>query len=134
MSLGDSRIPEDKALKAAEEELRLKVGNLPHLGAPSTVEGDYVIPILISLPRVVFDADTDEAIEVRFLSEEEVGEIRVSGKTGEVVDRTDLRKIESRINEKEKEVERAIQRALIKASAKEFSLLPYSGHRFNPYS
>lgn len=132
MSLGDSHVPEEKAIESAEETLRLEIGNLPHLGAPEIKEGVYVFPLLISIPRVIFDKEGEEPVGVRFLDETKIGEIHVDTSTGEVVDRTDLRTIENKIEEKEKEIEREVQRALIRSSAEEFSQLPYSTHRYTP--
>lgn len=132
MSLGDSHVPEEKARESAEETLRLEIGNLPHLGDPEIEEGEYIFPLLISLPRVIFDKEGEEPVGVRFLEETEIGEIRVNAATGEVTDRTDLHEIEAEIEEKEKEIEREVQRALIKSSAEEFSQLPYSTHRYTP--
>lgn len=132
MSLGDSRIPTDNARRRAEKELRLKVGNLPHLGDMNSQNDRYVFPVKISLPVVIYDSDEDEPVDVKFLSEDKVGEIAVDAETGEIADKTPLSTINDRIEEKKKEVERAIQRALIKSSAEKFSLLSYAEHRNTP--
>lgn len=134
MSLGDARLPEKKAKKEAEKNLRLTVGNLPHLGDSEMQNGEYVFPIMISVPRVIFE-DTQEGpkpVEVKFLSESKVGEIHVDAQSGEINSRTDLRDIEDRIEEKKKEIERAVQKALIKSAADDLSLLSYPKHRNNP--
>ncbi|WP_436343101.1 hypothetical protein [Natronorubrum sp. FCH18a] len=134
MSLGDGRIPEKEAEQEAEEELRLNIGNLPHLGTSSDENGEYRFPILISLPRVIFNQTEEgvEAVDVRFLSEAEIGEIRVDAQTGDIIDRTDVDEINSQIRDRRREIERAVQKALIKSSAKKFSLLPYPTHRYTP--
>lgn len=136
MSLGDSRIPESEAKKEAEIVLRKQVGNIPHLGSAEYIEDtqEYVFPIMVSLPNILFEeGETQpEAVGVRFMPEMEVGEIRVDGKDGSINDRTNTREINQRISDKEYEIEIAVQKALIKASAKRFSRLPYTTHRYTP--
>lgn len=136
MSLGDARIPESEAKKEAEITLRKNIGNIPHLGIPEYNENEeeYVFPILVSLPRILFEEGEIEveAVDVRFMSEMEVGEIRVDGRDGSINGRTKARTVNEKISEREYEIEIAVQKALIKASAKRFSRLPYPTHRYTP--
>lgn len=125
-------ISEEDAETEAEKVLRFELGSLPHLGSPEYEEGEYVFPVLIRLPRVIFDEDREEPLDVRFLSSEDLGEIRVDAETGDVSDRTDVWQINKRIREKKREVDRAVQMALLKAEAEKFSLLPFPEHRYTP--
>ena len=132
MSTERAGISEEKAEVEAEKVLRFDIGNLPHLGAPEYEDGDYVFPIMINLPRVVFDEDREEPVDVRYLSEEEIGEIRVDAESGDVVDRTNVWEVNRQIRQKRKEVDEAVQKALVKAEAEKFSLLPFPEHRYTP--
>lgn len=134
MSLGDARIPEEKAKKAAERKLRLNIGNLPHLGNAEDEDGEYVFPILISIPRVIFDETPEglKPVDVKFMSESEVGEITVDAKSGDVTEYTSVSDVEDAIEEQKKELELAVQRALIKSAAKKLALLSYAQHRQMP--
>lgn len=125
-------IPQEVAAQEAEKTLRFEIGNLPHLGTPERTDGEYVFPIQIRVPRVIFDENQEDPIDVRFMSSEEIGEIRVDGTSGEVVDRTKIPTIERRIRNKKKQVDEAVQKALVKASAQKFSLLPFPEHRYAP--
>lgn len=134
MTLGDARISEERARNAAERKLRLDIGNLPHLGDPQLEDGEYIFPILISIPRVVFE-DTPEgqkATDVKFMSESKVGEISVNMKAEEVIDSTSAKEVETRIKEEKREMERAVQRALIRSASKQLSRLSYPKHRQTP--
>lgn len=132
MSTERAGISEEKAEVKAEKTLRYEIGSLPHLGTPEYSDGEYVFPIKISLPRVIFDENRENPIDVRYLSEEKVGKIRVDAEEGEVVDRTTVWKVDRKIRQKRKEVDEAVQKALVKAEAEKFSLLPFPEHRYTP--
>lgn len=134
MSLGDARIPEERAKKAAERKLRLNIGTLPHLGNPEMEDNEYIFPVLISLPRVVFDETPEgpKPSEVKFMSDSEVGKILVDARTGDISEYTSASEVESAIREEKKELELAVQRALIKSASKELALLSYARHRQMP--
>lgn len=132
MSSERAKISEDKATTEAEKVLRFEIGNLPHLGAPEYEDGSYVFPVNISLPRVIFDEEREDPIDVRYMSSTEIGEIRIDASSGDRVDRTNLSDIKRRIQNKKDEVDRAVQKALVKASADKFSLLPFPEHRYTP--
>ena len=125
-------VSEDTARNEAEKTLRFEIGNLPHLGSPDYEDGEYVFPVLIRVPRVIFDEDREDPINVKFLSSEDLGVIRVDAESGEAAERTDVWQINKRIREKKKEVDRAIQMALVRAEAEKFSLLPFPEHRYTP--
>ena len=72
MSLGESRIPEEDAKTEAEYVLRLNIGNLPHLGKSNFEDDEYVFDILISLPKVIFDKQGQQPVDIRFLEEKKL--------------------------------------------------------------
>lgn len=125
-------ISKEKAETEAEKILRFKIGSLPHLGSPEYEDGDYVFNVSIRLPRVIFDEERENPIDLRYLSSEEVGEIRINAESGELSERTDVWTINTKIKEKQREVDIAVQKALLKAEAEKFSLLPFPEHRYTP--
>jgi len=134
MSLGDAKLPEKKARKNAEKRLRLDIGNLPHLGEADLEENEYIFPILISLPRVIFDETPEgpKPVDVQFLDDAQVGEIRVDAQSGEVTQQTKRSTVEDKIQEKKQEIEEEVQKALVKSAADDLCLLSYGRHRNMP--
>lgn len=128
----DKIITEKTAETEAEKVLRFEIGSLPHLGEAEYEDAEYVFPINIKLPRVIFDESRETPLDVRFLSSESIGEIRIDAESGELNERTDVWQINKKIRKKKREVDEAVQMALIKAEAESFSLLPFPEHRYTP--
>lgn len=124
-------ISEKEAREKAQETLAFEIGNLPRLGALEVTEMEYIFPLEIRLPRVIFDKEREEPVEVKFMSSESLGEIHVDAATGKV-ERPHIHEIESQIRRQRKQVEDAVQKALVRSSAKKFSRLPFPEHRYTP--
>jgi len=127
----DAEIGEHEAKKRAEELLVSEVGNIPRLGDVQYEEGMYVYPLVTRMPRVILDEEGKEVVDVRYLSGNRVGEIRVDARTGEV-DRSRLSDIRKDIRSQELQIEEAVQKALVSASATHFANLPFPEHRYTP--
>jgi hypothetical protein len=125
-------ISKSEAEKQAQKTLAFEIGNIPHLGEPEETETEYVFPLLTTMPRVIFDENRKRPVDVKFMSEDEVGEIRIDGETGEVSHRSDVYKIERNIRRQQKEIEIAVEKALVRSSATKFSRLPFPEHRYTP--
>lgn len=134
MSLGDAKYPEKKARKNAEKRLRYKIGNLPHLGEADLAENEYTFPILISLPRVIFDETPEgsKPVDVKFLDDAKVGEICVDIQSGDVTRQTNRSAVEENIRKKKQELEEEVQKALVKSAANKLCLLSYGRHKNMP--
>lgn len=128
---GTRLIGENEARKIAEETLAFEIGNLPRLGEVEVTDTEYVYPLEIRLPRVIFDEDREQPVDIKFMSSQSLGELRVDAASGEV-ERPHLHQIEAQIRRKRMEVETAVQKALVKASAEQFSHLPFPEHRYTP--
>ena len=124
-------IDERQARQKAQETLAFEIGNLPRLGEVETTDSAYIFPLEIRLPRIIFDADRESPVDVKFMSSEPLGKIRVDAATGEV-ERSHIHEIESQIRQKRKQIETTVQKALVRASAEEFSRLPFPEHRYTP--
>ncbi|MXV63509.1 hypothetical protein GS429_15885 [Natronorubrum sp. JWXQ-INN-674] len=124
-------ISETEARRKAEETLAFEIGNLPRLGEVEVAESEYIYPLEIRLPRVIFDQDRDKPVDVKFMNAETIGEITVDAASGEV-SRPHLHEIESEIRRQKKEVENVVHKALVRSSAKKFSQLPFPEHRYTP--
>jgi len=124
-------ITEKEAREKAQETLAFEIGNLPRLGEVEVTESEYVFPLEIRLPRVIFDKAREEPVEVKFMSSESLGEIHIDAATGEV-ERPHIHEIESQIRRQKKQVENTVQKALVRSSAKKFSRLPFPEHRYTP--
>lgn len=132
MSTDDGRfIGKREARRKAEEVVAFDIGNLPRLGDVEETDSEYVFPLEIRLPRVIFNEDRKRPVDVKFMSSESIGNIRVDAVTGEV-DRPHLNQIESNIRRERKIVEDAVQKALVRSSAAKFSKLPFPEHRYTP--
>lgn len=128
---GERLIGEREARRKAEEVVAFDIGNLPRLGEMEQTDTEYVFPLEIRLPRVIFDEDRKRPVDVKFMSSAPVGKIRVDAVTGEV-ERPHLSQIESNIRRERKVVEDSVQKALVRSSAAKFSKLPFPEHRYTP--
>lgn len=120
------------ARRKAEEILAFKIGNLPHLGDPEESDSEFVFPLVTNMPRVIFDEERRQPIDVKFMSTDKVGEIRIDKTTNEVVDRSHVYQIERNIRAQQMEIEEAVEKALVRSSATKFSRLPFPEHRYTP--
>lgn len=130
MSIESSALPEDEARKAAEQVLRFQIGPQYSLGDPDVEDGEYVFPVLIRRPRVIFDETRSHPVDVKYLSPKEVGEITIDA-SGET-DYTHPQTIYRRVRDFEAEIQEAVEKALISASAKDFTKLPFPENRYAP--
>lgn len=128
---GERLIGERDARRKAEEVVAFDIGNIPRLGDVQVTETEYVFPLEIRLPRVIFDEERKRPVEVKFMSSETIGEIHVDAVTGEV-ERPHLNQIEANIRRERRVVEDAVQKALVRSSAARFSQLPFPEHRYTP--
>lgn len=131
MSVEVSEISEEEAQKRAQKVLTFEIGNLPHLGEPVRVDSDYVFPLYIRRPRVIFDSDREKPVKLEFMSELRIGTICIDGKSGEAT-RTNLPRINRRIRKQKLDVAEAVQQALVRSSSHRFSRLPFPTHRYTP--
>jgi len=125
-------VSEEEARKKAEETLAFEIGNLPHLGETEETEAEYVFPLVTTMPRVIFDEHRERPVDVKFMSENDVGEIRVDGVSGDVSHRSNVYKVERNIRQQRHKLEIAVEKALVRSSASKFSRLPFPEHRFTP--
>lgn len=132
MSLGqDPTFERSEARKEAERILRFKIGPQYSLGDPKKMEGGgYSFPVLISLPRVIFDEARQNPVDVKYLDAREVGEIEVAGP--DEVDYTLPQTIYANVREVEQRIQKVVEKALISAAAKDFTQLPFPENRFAP--
>ncbi|WP_143825069.1 hypothetical protein [Natrinema ejinorense] len=125
-------ISETEARREAEQVLAFEIGNIPHLGDAKETETEYVFPIVTTLPRVIFDEDRESPVDVKFMSSEKVGEIRIDGNSGDLKDRSHIYEIERKIRSQEQEIKKTVEKALVRSSAGRFSKLPFPEHRYTP--
>jgi hypothetical protein len=125
-------VGETEARRVAEKTLAFDIGNIPHLGETEESDSEYIFPLETNAPRVIFDEDRERPVDVKFMSTQRVGEIRVDKNTGDVSDRSHIYEIERRIRRQQKEVETAVKKALVRSSAGRFSHIPFAELRYTP--
>jgi hypothetical protein len=130
MSIEHSAVSRDDAREEAERILRFKIGPQYSLGDPTSDESEYVFPILISPPRVIFDELRNDPVDVNYLEPTQVGEIRVD--RNKETEYTFPQTVYKRVREYEKEIQQAVEKALISAAAKDFTQLPFPENRYAP--
>ena len=130
MSIEHSATSPEEARKKAEEILRFKIGPQYSLGETETEGSEYVFPILISPPRVIFNETRSTPVDVKYLEPTQVGEIRVN--KNEEVDYTLPQTVYRRVRDYEEEIQQAVEKALISAAAKDFTKLPFPENRYAP--
>lgn len=131
MSIQNAPIDEERAKIKAQKELAHEVGNLPYIEGVQYDGNEYVFPLHIRLPRVIFDQSRKEPVDVNFMSSEKIGEIRVHAESGEL-SRTKINDIKSNVKRQKKYLEDAVQKALVRSSAGKFSKLPFPELRYTP--
>lgn len=130
MSIEHSAISPEEARTVAERILRFKIGPQYSLGEPETDGEEYVFPILISPPRVIFNERRSLPVDVKYLDPTKVGEIRVD--SDKETDYTLPQTVYRRVREYEEEIQQAVEKALISAAAKDFTQLPFPENRYAP--
>lgn len=130
MSIEHSALTNEEARKVAERILRFKIGPQYSLGEPETEGAEYVFPILISPPRVIFNETRTTPVNVKYLDPTKVGEIRVD--SDKEADYTLPQTVYRRVREYEEEIQQAVEKALISAAAKDFTKLPFPENRYAP--
>lgn len=131
MSIQNAPIDEERARIKAQKELAHEIGNLPYIGDIEYEDNEYVFPLHVRLPRVIFDESRSSPQDVKFMSSEQVGEIRVSAESGDL-NRTRIHDIKSNIRQQKRVVEEAVQKALVRSSARKFAKLPFPELRYTP--
>lgn len=131
MSIQNAPIDEDRAKIKAQKELAHEIGNLPYLAEVEYEEDTYVFPLHIRLPRVIFGESRNEPIEVKFMSSERIGEIRIDAESGDL-NRTQIHDIKTNIRRQKRVIEETVQKALVRSSARKFSKLPFPELRYTP--
>lgn len=131
MSIQNAPIDEEEARIKAQKELAHKVGNLPYLEEVEYEDDEYVFPLHIRLPRVIFDQSRKEPVDVKFMSSKKIGEIRVHSESGDL-SRTRIHDIKTNVKRQKRFIEDAVQKALVRSSAGKFSKLPFPELRYTP--
>ncbi len=131
MSIQNAPIDEERAKIKAQKELAHEIGNLPYLGSVEYDGDEYVFPLHVRLPRVIFDEDRKQPVDVKFLSSKRIGEIRVHAESGDLT-RTKINDIRTNIRKQKRVIEEAVQKALVRSSARKFSKLPFPELRYTP--
>lgn len=119
MSIQNAPIDEERAKIQAQKELAHEIGNLPYISEVEYEGDEYVFPLHIRLPRVIFDEDRKKPIEVKFMSSKRIGEIRVDAESGDLT-RTRIHEMKTNIRKQKKVLEDTVQKALVRSSARKF--------------
>lgn len=127
----DSSIDSDEARRKAMKVVRFELGTYLRLGHHEfdEEEFEFVFPITIRSPKLILDAQQKDAVDLRSLSEIQLGHITVDAKTGEV-DRPRKSSLKKELRQYEEELNRAIQKALVSASGRQLSHLPFPENQF----
>lgn len=131
MSIQNAPIDEERAKVKAQQELAHEIGNLPYIEDVEVEDDEYVFPLHIRLPRVIFDENRKRPVEVKFMSSKRIGEIRIDPESGDLT-RTRIHDIKTNIRKQKRVIEEAVQKALIRSSARKFSKLPFPELRYTP--
>jgi hypothetical protein len=132
VKLIDNPVNKKDAQMMAHLYVREKYGNLPSVGIPAVQDNIWVVPINVKYPRVFFDKGTDRPKKVRYMNFEKVGEIKIDGNSGEIIDKPRYFDIKSEIKGKLDFIQNSVQKALVKTGAQNFSKLPFSEHMHTP--
>jgi hypothetical protein len=115
------------------EAVRFQLGTYLRLdeGKFDESELQYTFPIILRSPKLILDADNENAVDLRFLDPIEVGVVTVNAETKEI-DYPTVRQIKKEIESYEEELQQAIQKALVRASGSNLSHLPFPENQYAP--
>jgi hypothetical protein len=128
----DLLITKEEAKRKAHFFVREKYGTIPSLSTPKMLDDGWHIPIVARYPRVLFDTTTNRPKKVRFMKFDNLGELVVDNKTGEITSKPTYWDLRTGIKDNLEYVKNTVQQALIKAGAKQFSKSPFSEHMHTP--
>jgi hypothetical protein len=126
-------VSENEARRLAMDAVRYNLGTYPRLGTGefNQEELQYEYPILLRSPKLILDGTKENAIDLRYLSPVEVGEVIVDARSREV-DYPTKRQVKSELEDYEESLNEAIQKALVRASGSSLSHLPFPENQYAP--
>lgn len=129
----EAGIDPSEARRVAMEAVRFQLGTYLRLddGEFNKEELEYTFPIILRSPKLILDADNENAVDLRFLDPIKVGEATVDAKTKDV-DHPTTRQVKKELENYEKELHQAIQKALVRASGSSLSHLPFPENQYAP--
>jgi hypothetical protein len=132
MFLGELPVNERDAERIAYDEIRNRLGTIPSIGK-SRLEGtNWIVPIIVKFPRVIFDETRNVPKKVRFMNFGELAEIKIDSVKGEIIEFPRFYELQSRINTNIEKVKTVVEKALVKVGSKKFSILPLAEHMHTP--
>ena len=129
----DTAVDEEEARRVAMDAVRFNLGTFLRLdtGEFDKEELEYTFPIILRSPKLILDADNENAVDLRFLDPLEVGDVIVDAKTKDV-DHPTIRQVKKELKSYEEELNQAIQKALVRASGSNLSHLPFPENQYAP--
>lgn len=129
----DTAVTEDEARRVAMEAVRFNLGTYLRLerGEFNKEELEYTFPIILKSPKLILDANRENAVDLRFLEAINVGEVNVDAQTKDV-DHPTRGQVKEELREYEDELNAAIQKALVRASGSSLSHLPFPENQYAP--
>jgi len=129
--LVEPKINKERAERIAHQFVRERIGNIPNI-TEAVLEGkNWIIPIDVSYPKVFLNKE-GMPIKTRFIKIPNVGKVEISSENGTFVDYPKSWSIENQIENGLLVIKNAVEKALVKVGARNFSILPFSEHRYTP--
>lgn len=130
-TLDDLPVKEKDAERFAYNIIRSELGNIPYLGTPELIDNEWIIPIIVRYPRIIFD-DKGKPKKTRFMQFEIDETIKINALNGELVERPRYYDMARDIELNLKKIRNTVEKALVKVGADRFSKLPFPAHMHTP--
>jgi len=132
-SESNTAVTEEEARRKAAEAVRFNLGTYLRL-KPGEFDKDdlqYQFPIVIRSPKLILEADKENAVDVRYLDPVEVGVVTVDAESMEV-EHPSGKEIDDKIESYEEEINQVVQKAIVRASGTDLSHLPFPENQYAP--
>lgn len=120
-----------EAIDIARRHLSENIGQTPVPGVPYQRDSNWIVPIDVCYPRMIFDLQTNKPKSRRYLYFRDLANLEVSAKDGSVTS-PKIPTLEKLIGDQLIEVRTSVEKALTKVASKEFAKLHYAAHMTTP--
>lgn len=128
----EMKIKKEEAERMAHDFLRNRIGNIPHVTQAVLENHSWVVPVEVNYPKVFLDKIKNLPLKTRFIRIPNAEKIIISAIDGKFEHTPTVWSIEAQINKGLESIKNSVEKALVKVGAHNFSLLPFSEHRYTP--
>lgn len=126
-------VEREEARRLAMDAVRFNLGTYLRLesGKFDEEELQFIFPIIVRSPKLILDADNENAVDLRFLDPVHVGKVVVDAET-RAVNYPSPSKVDEHIENYEQDLNQSVMKAVVRASGSSLSHLPFPENQYAP--